>query len=126
MSDTGYDEWLAAIADGEGYYLACPDGHGSLPPRRSCPHCGAAELTEEPLPETGEVLTFTEVHVPAPNFADEAPYVTAIASFGPVKLTGVVRELPADEVDLGATVSAAVGTNATTDEQLLVFRPASE
>ncbi|AFK18526.1 nucleic acid-binding protein [Haloferax mediterranei ATCC 33500] len=124
MANTGYDEWMAAIGDGEGYYLGCPDGHGSLPPRRTCPHCGASELTEEPLPETGEVVTFTEVHVPAPNFADEAPYVTAVVSFGAVKLTGVVRDMPNDEVELGTEVTADTDVNATTGEQLLVFRPA--
>ncbi|ELZ91723.1 hypothetical protein C440_15454 [Haloferax mucosum ATCC BAA-1512] len=124
MTDTGYDEWMAAIGDGEGYYLACPDGHGSLPPRHTCPHCGTAELTETALPETGEIVTFTEVNVPAPTFADEAPYVTAVVSFGPVKLTGVVRDVPNDDVELGATVTADVDVNATTDEKLLVFRPA--
>ncbi|WP_411965725.1 Zn-ribbon domain-containing OB-fold protein [Haloferax sp. YSMS24] len=126
MADTGYDEWVAAIADGEGYYLACPDGHGSLPPRRSCPHCGDDELTEEPLADTGTVVTFTEVHVPAPSFADEAPYVTAIASFGPVRLTGVLRDVSGSDVELGMSVTPDVDVNATTGEQLLVFRPADE
>ncbi|KAB1189090.1 MULTISPECIES: Zn-ribbon domain-containing OB-fold protein [Haloferax] len=126
MADTGYDEWLAAIADGEGYYLACPDGHGSLPPRRSCPHCGDAELTEEPLPETGTVVTFTEIHVPAPDFADAAPYVTAIATFGPVRLTGVVRDVPNAEVELGMNVTPDADVNETTGEQLLVFHPVDE
>ncbi|WP_396610342.1 Zn-ribbon domain-containing OB-fold protein [Haloferax sp. S1W] len=126
MADTGYDEWLAAIADGEGYYLACPDGHGSLPPRRACPHCGSSELTEEPLPETGDVVTFSEVHVPAPSFADEAPYVTAIASFGPVRLTGVLRDADPATVEIGMDVAADVGENATTGDTLLEFRPVDE
>ncbi|KAB1192116.1 nucleic acid-binding protein [Haloferax sp. MBLA0076] len=126
MADAGYDDWVAAIADGEGYYLACPDGHGSLPPRRSCPHCASDELTEEPLAETGEIVTFTEVHVPAPSFADEAPYVTAIASFGSVRLTGVVRDVPRSDVELGMAVTPDVDVNATTGEQVLVFRPVDE
>ncbi|ELZ86738.1 hypothetical protein C453_06364 [Haloferax elongans ATCC BAA-1513] len=126
MADTGYDEWLAAIAEGDGYYLACPDGHGSLPPRRSCPHCGSSELTEEPLSETGEIVTYSEVHVPAPTFADEAPYVTAIVSFGPVRLTGVLRDADPSAVDVGMEVTADVGENATSGDRLLVFRPADE
>src|SRR6056297_1929720 len=32
--DEGYDDWLDAIEDGDGYYLECENGHGSLPPRR--------------------------------------------------------------------------------------------
>ncbi|MFC7204283.1 Zn-ribbon domain-containing OB-fold protein [Haloferax namakaokahaiae] len=124
MADAAYDDWLAAIGDGDGYYLACPDGHGSLPPRRSCPHCGAAELTEEPLPATGELVTFSEVHVPAPRFADDAPYVTAIASFGPVRLTGIVRGVESADVQLGMKVVPDVGESVTTGETMLVFRPA--
>ncbi|UVE49026.1 Zn-ribbon domain-containing OB-fold protein [Haloferax larsenii] len=126
MADTGYDEWLAAIAEGDGYYLACPDGHGSLPPRRSCPNCGSSELTEEPLSETGEIVTYSEVHVPAPTFADEAPYVTAIVSFGPVRLTGVLRDADPSAVDVGMEVTADVGENATSGDRLLVFRPADK
>jgi len=30
-SNGAYDEWLDALAEGEGYALVCPDGHGSLP-----------------------------------------------------------------------------------------------
>ena len=53
--DAGFDEWLAAIDDGEGYYLESPSGEGSLPPRRICPHSGSTDLEEEPLPEAGEI-----------------------------------------------------------------------
>ncbi|ESP89219.1 Zn-ribbon domain-containing OB-fold protein [Candidatus Halobonum tyrrellensis] len=103
---TGYDEWVEALAAGQGFYLACSNGHGSLPPRRVCPDCESRDLSEEPLPEAGEVVTFSELHVAAPAFADETPYVTAIADFGPVRLTGVVRGVDADAVDVGLAVGA--------------------
>lgn len=119
VGDAGYDELLAAIRDGEGYYLECPEGHGSLPPRQVCPHCGSAELTEQPLPETGTVETYTKTHVPTPAFEDDAPYVLAIASFGPVRLTGQFQ----GDVEIGATVEADVIDRKTTGEPLLVFRP---
>ena len=127
--DDGYDEFLDGVAAGEGFYLACPNGHGSLPPRRVCPHCGATDLDETPLPETGTVETFTTVHVAVPSFEAETPYTTAIASFGPVRLTGVVRGggAGADEgeaVEIGRSVRAAVDRNATTGDPVLVFRPA--
>ncbi|WP_458185493.1 Zn-ribbon domain-containing OB-fold protein [Haladaptatus sp. NG-WS-4] len=116
-SNEGYDEWLAAIADGEAYYLECENGHGSLPPRRICPECGVSDLEETPLPETGEIETYTVVHVPAPSFADDAPYTTAVVDFGPVRLTGVAD----DDVEVGTRVSATVGTTETTGERLLRF-----
>jgi hypothetical protein len=122
VTDAGFDEWLDALADDEGYYLSCPEGHGSLPPRRTCPHCGSQELTEEPLPAVGEVATYTVVHVASPAFADEAPYVNAVVSFGPVRLTGVVREVDPEAVETGTTVEPAVGHNRETGQRLLTFR----
>lgn len=124
MTDSGFDEWLAALGD-EGYYLACPEGHGSLPPRRTCPHCGARELTEESLPEEGTVETYTEIHVAGPDFSGETPYVTAVASFGPVRLTGVFGGLGGDYPDptVGGSVRADTETNPNTGEPTVVFRP---
>jgi uncharacterized OB-fold protein len=123
--NAGFDEWLSGLGEGEGYYLACPDGHGSLPPRRTCPHCGATELTEEPLPETGTIETYTEVHVSAPDFADQTPYVTAIVSFGPVRLTGVYGGF--DSLDqppsVGATVTVETAPNPKRGDPVVVFSP---
>lgn len=123
VRDAGFDDWLDGLAADEGTYLACPKGHGSLPPRRVCPICGSPDLTEEPLPDAGEVLTYTVVHVGAPDFADEAPYATAIADFGPVRLTGVVRGVDPDDVAVGATVVPAVGSNPSTGERMVVLQP---
>jgi uncharacterized OB-fold protein len=122
--DEGYDEWLAAVDDGEGYYLACPNGHGSLPPRRRCPHCGSGELTETPLPATGNVETYTETQVPIPSFGDDAPYVVAIASFEDVRITGQVRDVDPADVATGQSVAVAVEERATTGEPLVVFHTA--
>jgi len=128
VRDAGYDDWLDALADGEGYYLASPDGEASLPPRTIAPGSGAApeDLTEEPLPERGTVETFTVVHVAPPDLVDDAPYVTAVASFGPVRLTGLLRgiEPDDDEIDLGTTVTVGVGETETTGRRAIVFRPA--
>jgi uncharacterized OB-fold protein len=122
----GHDAWLDALADGEGYALLCPDGHGSLPPRRVCPECGAESLTEEPLAETGTVETRCVVHVAGPRFIADAPYVTAIADFGPVRLTGVVRGVDPDPdaVALGDRVTVTVGQREADGAPLVAFRPA--
>jgi len=127
-TNAGYDEWLDAIADGEGYALVCPDGHGSLPPRRVCPACGSTELSREPLDATGTVETRSVVHVPSPRFAEDAPYVTAIADFGPVRVTGVVRGIDPepDAIDAVDAIEASVGTRETDGERIVVFRPTDE
>ncbi|WP_101296332.1 Zn-ribbon domain-containing OB-fold protein [Halegenticoccus soli] len=123
MTDTGYDEWLDGLADGRGYYLECDRGHGSLPPRRTCPHCGSAELREANLPESGTVETFTVIRVAAPNFADDVPYVSAVCAFGTVRLTGVLRGVDPDAVQAGMPVEASVEKSETAGERLLAFRP---
>lgn len=124
VADAGFDEWLRAFADEDGHYLDCKNGHGSLPPRRVCPECGSPELTAESLPATGTVETVTTVHVPTPAFADDAPYSTVIADFGPVRLTGIVVDAEPGTVEIGDELEPDVGASDTTGEEMLVFRGA--
>jgi hypothetical protein len=123
VGNAGYDELLESIAEDEGYYLSCPQGHGSLPPRRVCPECGESPLEEESLPATGTIETFTETRVATPQFEEDAPYVLAIAEFGPVRLTGQLRGRDTDELEVGQRVSTDVVTRETTEDPLLLFRP---
>lgn len=121
--DAGFDDFLDAVEAGEPYYLESPDGEAYLPPRPYDPTTGRADLTEQPLPEVGELLTHTTTQIPAPQFDDDAPYVTAVASFGPVSLTGQLRQVPSDAVEIGQRVTLGVGRSATHDERVLVFSP---
>ncbi|MFC6755664.1 MULTISPECIES: Zn-ribbon domain-containing OB-fold protein [Haloarcula] len=118
-----FDEWLDSIEDGEGYYVECDEGHGWLPPRRVCPDCGSRELHDEPLPDSGEIVTHTTITVATPQFEDDAPYVTAIADFGPVSITGLVRGVDPEDVSMEDVVGIEVGERETTGERAVVFRP---
>ena len=121
-----YTAWLDALEAGEGFALESPTGERSLPPRRVDPATGATELRRKPLAETGTIETYTVVHVAAPGFADDTPYVSAIADFGPVRLTGIVRGVDPDSVDddlIGEPVTVGVDTRATTDDRVIVFSP---
>jgi uncharacterized OB-fold protein len=121
--DAGYDDLVDAIDEGEGYYLNCANGHGSLPPRHACPNCGSQELDEQPLPESGEIETFTVIHATTPAFADDTPYITAVVDFGPVRLTGQVSEQDADSIETGMTVTPDIAETETTSDRLIVFDP---
>ncbi|WP_255193585.1 Zn-ribbon domain-containing OB-fold protein [Natronobeatus ordinarius] len=116
----GYDDLLDAIVEGEGYYYRCPDGHATFPPARRCPDCGSAALERAPLPDRGTIVSHTTVHVAGPSFVDDAPYVTAVVSFGPIKLTGIVR---GGAVAVGQEVAVDVGTTETTGERFVAFEP---
>ena len=123
VRDAGYDDWLDAVSEGEAYYLECPEGHGSLPPRRVCPDCGATDLEETPLSETGEIETFSITYISTPAFEDDAPYAIAVANFGPVRVTGQLTGIDVEDVENGLTVELEVVTSETTGERVLAFRP---
>lgn len=123
VRDEGYDDFLDAVSEGKGFYLECPEGHGSLPPRRVCPYCGATDLHEANLPETGRVETFTTVHVAAPEFVDDVPYVTAVVDFGAVRLTGQIRDLDSEAIEVGMEVAPDVGETNTAGKRVLTFEP---
>ena len=136
--EAGYEAWLDDLDAGDGYALVCPAGHGSVPPRRVCPTCGSRSLSTEPLAATGVIETLSVVHVPSPQFAADAPYVTAIADFGPVRLTGVISGLapervtragadaPADGVGVGTAVTVGAETRETDGEQIVSFALAAD
>lgn len=121
--DAGYDDFLDAVTADEAYYLECPNDHGSLPPRRACPQCGATTLHEEPLPPVGTVETYTIISVATPQLADDTPYVTAVVDFGPVQLTAFLRGIDHESVETGLPVSLSVETTETTGNRALVVRP---
>jgi uncharacterized OB-fold protein len=50
--------------------------------------------------------------------------VVAIAEFGPVRITGQLRGVGAEAVDVGRAVEIDVERSETTDERVVVFRPA--
>jgi uncharacterized OB-fold protein len=124
VRDAGYDDWLDAVEAGEPYYLESPSGNGWLPPREIDPETGERELSEKPLPETGEILTFTITNVAGPSFADDAPFVVAVVQFGPVRVTGQVRGIDHEDVEIGQDVTLSVGENETEGERVIVFEPA--
>ena len=124
VRDAGYDDWLDAVEDGDPYYLESPSGNGWLPPREVDPETGERDLEEKPLPDTGEILTLTVTNVAGPSFADDAPFVVAIAQFGPVRITGQVRGMDHDDVEIGQDVELSIGENETEGERVIVFEPA--
>jgi hypothetical protein len=106
--DAGFDDFLDAVEEGDPYYLESPSGNGWLPPRQFDP-------------DTGEVLTTTVTNVAGPSFAEDTPYVVAVAQFGPVRITG---QLPgSDAPDIGDHVTIAVGESQQ-GERVIRFQPA--
>lgn len=123
VRDGEFSEFLDALEAGEGYYLESDDGTGWLPPRAVDPRTGESSLSEEPLPETGTVETYTVIRVPTPRFSEDAPFALAVVDVGPVKLTGQVRGVAVEDVEIGMEVAPTVTTTETNDERLIAFEP---
>lgn len=123
VRDAGYDDFLDAVEDGDPYYLESPSENGWLPPTRVDPETGETNLAEKPLPRSGEIQTYTRMNVVPPEFDEDAPYVVAIADFGPVSITGQVRIEDPDRLDIGMSVELDVDRTQTTGERVLVFEP---
>lgn len=121
--DAGYDDFLDAIEEGDGYGLVCSNGHGWVPPRRVCPTCGSRKFSESDLPDTGEVIARTTIHVAAPQFEEDTPYVLAIVDLGPLSVTGQVRREGSGEVHRGLEVSPTLLESATDGSRFLGFEP---
>lgn len=119
--DAGYDDFIDSVEEGSPYYLECEAGHGSLPPRMVCPDCGNSDLEERDLPSTGSIVAHNVVHVPTPRFKNDTPYATAIVDFGPVSLTGQVRNEDPQDVENGQSVTLDVDLTDTNEDRVLVF-----
>ncbi|MDH5363107.1 MAG: Zn-ribbon domain-containing OB-fold protein [Aigarchaeota archaeon] len=63
-----------------------------LPPRRRCVKCGSRDVEWTQLKGTGELQTYTVIHVAPPQFQPLAPYAVGIVRLdeGP-QLFGMIR-----------------------------------
>lgn len=78
-------------------------------PRKFCPKCHSAELTEISVPGVGTLLSWTTIRRPPTVFREEGPYHIAVVDLD-AKLRVTVRlKDPSSGVALGARV-LCVGT----------------
>lgn len=101
--------FFGALADGYlpgGVCQSC--GEVLLPPRPACYACGSRDVDIEHQPRNGRIYSYTAVHTPPPELADDAPYtigVVELASGG--RLLGRV-DAPYDAVEIGKTVELVI------------------
>ncbi|WP_049937461.1 Zn-ribbon domain-containing OB-fold protein [Haloplanus natans] len=90
--------FFAALADGDLFAAVCEDcGKRLIPPRPACYACGGRNLHAEPQPNTGTVVSYTEVRTPPSALADRAPYTVAVVELDSgARLTGRVTVPYAD------------------------------
>lgn len=98
-----------ALADGVLLGVRCSACDARLvPPRPACYACGSREVELERQPETGAVVSYTEVARPPPEFADLAPFTVAIVELETgARLTGRL-EASYEETEIGMDVRVTV------------------
>ncbi|RQG99432.1 Zn-ribbon domain-containing OB-fold protein [Natrarchaeobius oligotrophus] len=121
IGEVGLEEWLDAVALGDGYYYRCPKGHATLPPRDCCPECGGG-LERRPLPSRGELRSYTVSNVSTPEYDDHTPLGIGIATFGPVDVTGRLPAAESGTLETGTTVRLAVEERPSDGSRVPVFR----
>ncbi|MFQ5974774.1 MAG: Zn-ribbon domain-containing OB-fold protein [Candidatus Hydrothermarchaeales archaeon] len=79
-----------------------------FPPKRICPKCRRqSQLKKTKFAGTGEVLTYTVIHVAPEGFERETPYVMAIVKLdeGPMVTTQMV-DCDGDSIKIGMRVKS--------------------
>ncbi len=77
-----------------------------FPQRQFCPKCRRkGKIVEKTMPETGKIVSFTQVHVPPAGFEHETPYFMAIVELqNGVKILSQIVDSDAEQVKIGAAV----------------------
>lgn len=77
-------------------------GKVHLPPRPLCDKCFSRGFEWVELPETGELLTYTVIHVAPPQFESMTPYTVGIVQIEDgLRIPGIIREAPPNQVKIG-------------------------
>ena len=83
----------------------CGCGYVAFPPRVVCPECGSREFETINLTPEGTIISWTIVHVPAEEFASEAPLPIAIIETPEgARMTAQVVDGDPGEIEIGAEV----------------------
>ena len=99
--------------------LRCPDCEALVvPPARTCDRCGAPRLEPSTVTGSGTLYSFTTIHAPPAELADQAPYQVAVVRLD----EGVLLAARLDAgVDAEVQIDSAVMFDRT-DERGFVFR----
>jgi hypothetical protein len=93
--------------------LKCGKMH--LPPRPLCSECFSKDFEWSDIPTSGRLLTYTIIHIAPTQFQSMAPYATGIVQLkDDLKLPGMIRGAPLEEIEVGMELEVDFGTCAAT------------
>jgi uncharacterized OB-fold protein len=82
-----------------------------LPPRPICDGCYSTEFDWTEIPAKGKLLAYTIVHVVPAQFQSMAPYAVGVIRLeNGLKLPGMIRGVPLEQVRIGMDLAMELGT----------------
>jgi len=86
-------------------------GKVHLPPRPLCDDCYSREFDWTEIPTKGKLLTYTVIHIAPAQFQSMTPYAVGIVQLeNSLKLPGMIRGVPLDQVRIGMDLAIDFGT----------------
>jgi uncharacterized OB-fold protein len=86
-------------------------GKVHLPPRPVCDDCYSREFDWTEIPSKGKLITYTIIHIAPAQFQSMAPYAVGIVQLeNGLKLPGMIRGVPAEQVRVGMDLAIDFGT----------------
>ena len=81
-------------------------GQLHVPPKPMCPNCLSKALRWKELPNRGELLTYTIIHVAPKQFQTIAPYVVGVIKLEEgAQLPGIIKNVALDAVKVGMNLA---------------------
>jgi len=82
-----------------------------LPPKPMCTKCLSTDLKWVELGKSGELLTYTVIHVAPIQFQSMVPYVVGVVKLkAGLKLPGMIRGIEPEEIKVGMELEADFDT----------------
>jgi uncharacterized OB-fold protein len=86
----------------------CKCGTIQFPPRPLCHNCFSTEFETLEIQPKGKLLSYTIIHVAPTQFQSMAPYAVGILQLDHgLKIPGMIRKLPVEQVKIGLTFKIA-------------------
>ncbi len=81
-----------------------------LPPRTLCSDCYSRDFEWTELPTKGKLLTYTVIHVAPEKFQSMTPYAVGVIELeNGLKIPGMIREVPTDQIKIGMKLAIDFG-----------------
>ncbi|MBW0101022.1 Zn-ribbon domain-containing OB-fold protein [Pseudonocardia sp. KRD291] len=97
-------------------------GLQTFPAAPGCPSCGAVDVRDTALPDSGRLWTFTVLHAAAPGYVGPVPYALGVVELSDgARITATILSENLAGLEIGATVRLELTEVGPTEERRTTF-----